>query len=305
MKVHTRRAFLGSLCLAGVAGSAASELAASARPLPPLLAGATQPTSAAKNNFLVFDGLLYSPMPDLRSLGMPKLLSAGNLWRPNFSHQEVDPAGIEAAVRFIHRLTDNYYFDLEEWTVSGAPQSVIDANIQKLTRTAQIARNIAPQMKFGFYDIAPRGTYWPILLKKADELTQWHEINKRSAVIAAKVDYAFPSLYTFYNDPPGWEVAARAVLKEAKQYGKPVYPFLWPEFHDSNATLRGTKIPRDFWRRELEVCRQNADGLVLWGGYKQFWDEEAEWWLETKSFLSSLGVHSPAEQPTGAAQSNL
>jgi len=286
MKIHTRRAFLGSLCLAGVAG-ALPQVAAGARPLAPVLTDATQ-ASTAKDNFLVFDGLLYSPMPDLAALGMPKLLSAGNVWRPNVPHDEVDPVAIAERIRFLQRSTQHYYFDLENWTVSGAPQAVIDANIQKLAQTADIARQIAPQMKFGFYDMAPRSTYWPILLKKADELTLWHQINKRSAVIAAKVDYLFPSLYTFYNDPVGWEVSARAVLQEAKQYGKPVYPFLWPEFHNSNATLKGTQVPRDLWRRELEVCRQCADGLVLWGGYHQLWDEEAEWWLETKSFLSTL-----------------
>jgi hypothetical protein len=291
MKIHTRRTFLGSLCLLGVAGRASTELDAREKSLAaPGAADHAASEGVAQKKFQVFDGLLYSPMPDLRSLGMPKLLSAGNLWRPNFSHQEVDPVGVEAAVRFIHRFTENYYFDLEEWTVSGAPQSVIDASIQKLARTAQIARNTAPQMKFGFYDVAPRSTYWPIMLNKADALAEWRDINRRSAVIAAKVDYLFPSLYTFYNDPAGWEVTARAVLKEAKQYGKPVYPFLWPEFHDSNATLKGTKVPRDFWRRELEVCRESADGLVLWGGFKQLWDEEAEWWVETKAFMQSLAA---------------
>jgi hypothetical protein len=286
MKIHTRRAFLGSLCLAGFPGLAPPELAARTRPLAPVI---TDPTRASEANskFLVFDGLLYSPSPDLSSLGMPKLLGAGSIWRPHVSHDEVDPVGIADCVRFLRRYTKDYYFDLEEWTVSGAPQSVIDANIRKLAQVADIARQTLPEMKFGFYDMAPRGCYWPVLLKKADELTQWHETNKRSAVIAAKVDYLFPALYTFYNDPAGWELAARAVLKEARQYGKHVYPFLWPEFHDSNATLKGTKVPRDFWRRELEVCRECADGLVLWGGYKQFWDEEAEWWLETKSFLAS------------------
>ena len=271
MKTHTRRTFLGSLCLAGLAGPAWPAAA-----------------STAKGTFLIFDALLYSPMPDLlRTLGMPKLLSAGNVWRPNVSHDDIDPVAIAERIRFLQRSTQHYYFDLENWTVSGAPQAVIDANIRKLAQTADIARQISPQMKFGFYDMAPRSTYWPILLKKADDLTQWHQINKRSAVIAAKVDYVFPSLYTFYNDPAGWEVSARAVLQEAQQYGKPVYPFLWPEFHNSNATLKGTQVPREFWRRQLEVCRQCADGLVLWGGFRQLWDEEAEWWLETKSFLSA------------------
>lgn len=276
MEIHTRRTFLSSLCLLGAAGYTAANSRAAA--------------GAAPQGFLIFDGLLYSPMPDLRSQGMPKLLGAGTTWSPNVSHDEVDPAGIKTAVEFLRRYTRNYYFDLEEWTVSGAPREVIDANIRKLVRTAEIARRSAPDMKFGFYDMAPRSTYWPVVLNKADALAEWWGINRRSAIIAAKVDYLFPSLYTFYDDPSGWELAALATLKEARQYNKPVYPFLWPEFHDSNKKLAGTQVPREFWRRQLEVCRQHADGLVLWGGFKQLWDEEAPWWVETKLFVNSLGV---------------
>lgn len=277
MDIYSRRAFVGSLCLMGAASSTAW------RP-----SIAVQAPTASASQFKIFDALLYSPMPDLRALGMLKLLDAGNVWRPNIPHGEVDPPGVEAAVRFIRTLTKNYYFDLEEWPISAAPQPVIDATIHRYEQVAEIARRFSPDLKFGFYDVAPQGTYWPIVLKNSvgqAALAQWKEVNRRSAVIAAKVDYLFPSLYTFYNDPAGWEQSARAVLTEARQYGKPVYPFLWPSFHNSNAALRGTKVPGDFWRRQLEVCREEADGLVLWGGYKELWDDQADWWLETQSFM--------------------
>jgi len=276
MNTYTRRALLGSLCLAGLAGGVSCVAAPGA------------PAGSRRREFVVFDGLLYKPMPDLRSMGMPKLLGVGNIWRPGQSHEDVDPAGVAEAVKFVSHYTENYYFDVENWYVSSVAQSVIDANIQKMVSTAEIARRTSPAMKFGIYNVAPQGTYWPVVLKNTDALKMWRDVNRRSAAIAGKVDYLFPSLYTFYNDPAGWETAARGIMQEARQYGKPVYPFLWPEFHDSNATLRGTKIPRDFWRRELEVCREYADGLVLWGGYTQLWDEQADWWLETKLFMESL-----------------
>jgi hypothetical protein len=231
----------------------------------------------------------YDPMPDLRSLGMPKLLDVGTIWRPNVPRNEVDPVGIRLALESAQRRSlSRYFFDLEEWTVSGAPRAVIDDSIRKLARTAEIARQIAPELKFGFYDQAPRGMYWPVVGNNAAQLAEWHDINRRSAIIAAKVDYLFPSLYTFYDDPKGWELYARATIQEARQYGKPVYPFLWMEFHNSNRVLKDTLIPHEFWRRQLEVCREAADGLVIWGGWRRLWDEEAPWWLETKSFVESL-----------------
>ncbi len=270
MEDLTRRAFVSSLCLLGAAGPALSV------------------ERGPSKRFQIFDGLLYKPMPDLRSLGMPKLLDARITWPPSAPH-EVDPAAIRAAVDFIRRYTTNYYFDLEEWAVSGAPREVIDANILKLARTAEIARAAAPDLKFGFYGVAPQGSYWPVVLNRHDQLAEWWLTNRHSTVIAEKVDYLFPSLYTFYDDPAGWDLTSRATLNEAKQYGKPVYPFLWPEFHNSNQKLRGTMVPRDFWRRQLELCREMADGLVLWGGFAELWDEEADWWVETKSFVRSLG----------------
>ena len=106
--------------------------------------------------------------------------------------------------------------------------------------------------------------------------------------LAEHVDIVLPSLYTFYNDPQGWDVFAAALLQSARRYNKPVYAFLWPEFHVSNQFLRGKNLPGNFWRHELEFCRARADGIVIWGGWQEQWDENAEWWLETKSFLTSL-----------------
>ncbi len=277
MRTLTRRAFLGSLPLCAAAGHALpARGAAGARP------------------FIVFDGLVYKTMPDLRNLGMPKLLDAGTIWSPGIPKDRVDPIGIRTAVEAVRRRGfTRYYFDLEEWTVSGAPREVIDANIQKLARTAQIARQTAPELKFGFYDQAPRGTYWPIMTNSQKELAEWHSINRSSAIIATQVDYLFPSLYTFYDDPAGWELTSRAIIKEARQYGKPIYPFLWPEFHNSNAKLKDTQVPGQFWRRQLELCREMADGLVIWGGWLRLWDEEAPWWVETKAFMASLGYSVP------------
>ena len=63
-----------------------------------------------------------------------------------------------------------------------------------------------------------------------------------------------------------------------------------PVRKDQSAAPIGDAM-EDFWRRQLEVCREHADGLVLWGGFKQLWDEEADWWVATKSFLGTEGIN--------------
>jgi hypothetical protein len=284
MKISTRRAFMQSLCVGGLTYASSSALSAR-QPMP---------ETHTRNRFTVFNGLLFRPMPDLRALGMPMLQGIGNTWRPGISHQELDPIGMADGIRYARRFSDDCYFDLEEWTVYGNPPDV-EERIHKHLQAIEIARQTAPTMRFGFYGVVPTAPYWSIILDKKDELAAWRALNERSQVIARKVDYLFPSLYTFYDDPKGWELQAREVLKEAKKLGTPVYPFLWREFHDSNKKLGGTEIPREFWRRELEVCRECADGVVLWGGFAQRWDEEAAWWVETRSFLASLGNQSAAQ----------
>lgn len=36
------------------------------------------------------------------------------------------------------------------------------------------------------------------------------------------------------------------------------------------------------WETMARVTLDEADGLVLWGGCQQPWDENAPWWVTTK-----------------------
>jgi len=256
-----------------------------------LVACAIHPAQAAEPApFVVFNALLQSGLPDLEPRGLHKMTGSGNLWRKGVSDRDVDEVGVRQATRFLRTISDTYYFDIEHWILLDSSEEQMSRDVAKFLQVAQIARSAVPDGKFGFYDVAPKRTYWAILLQKdhPELLTQWRHMNELSAPIAAKADYVFPSLYTFYDDPKGWETAAIGVLAAARRLGKPVYPFLTFEFHNSNKELAGKQIPREFWRRELEICRTYADGVVLWGGSGERWDERAEWWLETQDFLQSL-----------------
>lgn len=106
------------------------------------------------------------------------------------------------------------------------------------------------------------------------------------------VDILFPSLYTFYYDQSGWKLYATANVNEAKRIagGKPVIPYLWPQFHDSNSALKGTHLLGSYWRLELEHLKSLAcPAAVLWGGWQTNWNESACWWAETKDFVNKGG----------------
>jgi hypothetical protein len=113
------------------------------------------------------------------------------------------------------------------------------------------------------------------------------------------VDAIYPSLYTFYPDQDGWLKYALANISEARRYGKPVYVFLWPQYHESDPAVAWRFIPADYWRLELETAKQYADGIVIWGGWQYSgkrlnwlleWDDTAPWWIETQDFMADHGL---------------
>lgn len=212
-----------------------------------------------------------------------------NIWRPNVSRNDVDDLGVTAALRRLPMPTATAYLDIENWPLSSVDPSIREASIDKMTRVAGFVRRMRPEMKFGFYGAPPIRVYWPILRRDAS-YQQWLVIDRALRPLAQAVDYIFPSLYTFYDDPQGWTRFAAAQIEQARRYGKPVFPFLWYQYHDSNRFLKGRDIALAAWEQELQFCRERADGLVLWGGAGQDWNENAPWWRATRRVLELRGA---------------
>lgn len=248
------------------------------------LVGQRVALSEPRRSLIMLDGLLYRGKPDLRSLGFVPIAGSGDLWRPGVSHENVDEVRIRSLFEPLRASSEYYYIDIENWPLQSVSDDTRQRNVDKLTRVIELARSTAPNLRLGLYGLLPGITYWP-LLRHDDEYGDWLKINRVLDPLAKHVDAVFPSLYTFYDDPEGWKSYARQTLIEARRYGKPVYPFLWPEFHDSNSELRGRELPSALWRAELELCADMADGMVLWGGWQLPWIESASWWRETLAFL--------------------
>jgi hypothetical protein len=151
-------------------------------------------------------------------------------------------------------------------------------------------RQVGFQGPIGYYGVAPIRDYWrATALPDSQPYRAWQSENDQLQPLADAVDVLFPSIYTFYDDQDGWTRYAIANLSEARRLarGKPVYAFLWPQFHESNKTLGGKLIPGKFWASQLQTVAQYADGVVIWGGWKVMWDEQADWWQATRQFLQS------------------
>lgn len=245
-------------------------------------------TAQTQSSFQVVDVLLFKGKPDLGALGMLDGAGAGDFWRKGVSRDSLDEGEFRTQMRAWRDYDGVLFLDIESWPTCYAAPDVVDRSVVKFSRAMDIVREVAPNVKFGIYSQFPAFGYWPIVGGDTTRLATWKACNRRLTELAKKVDYIFPALYTYYEDEQGWDKYALATMTAAKQYGKPVYPFLWNEYHDSNPYLIGQNIPGRVWRHQLELVKQYADGVVLWNGFRRTWDENAPWWQETRAFLQAL-----------------
>jgi hypothetical protein len=261
---------------------------------------------ADRRPFVVFDATLYKNKPSFA--GYPirpiTLLYEARLFPGKHAATAMPP---EQTVRSIGKelsgASQPVIIDIERWPLKGNPQ-VVKENVGKLVTILSWIKAEAPNIQVGAYGTVPLNDYWRAIRGPASKEHQaWQQDNDRLDELAAQLDALYPSLYTFYPDRQGWVTYAVAQLTEArrKANGKPVYAFLWPQYHESNAKLRLQPVEPEYWELQLNTVSQHADGLVIWGGWgdrgAESWNEEAPWWQVTKRFLNQIRS-SPPDRPT-------
>lgn len=260
--------------------------------------------------FRVFDELLYTgkPPPDRLHLEGIEVAYTHELFPGKVAAAEPHEPSVRAVARRAWQRRQILVLDVEHWPldVRIASEAEVDASIEKHRRMIRWAHDERPDLKVGIYSFLPLRDYQaPVLYLRAMEnekdpvwqkhlpahmrrFEAWQKANDRLRPLAEEVDFVCPSLYTFHDDPDGWRKYAEANLREARRYGKPVYPFLWPQFHqgeNGENEFQGKHLSKEFWRAQLDIVRKNADGVVLWGGYQHRWDPQAPWWKATREFL--------------------
>ena len=250
--------------------------------------------------FQVFDALAFTGRPDTSSLGMTRNPVVANLWPSGRDLADLtlpSQALTEAAAVNANALAPGpSWLDIEHWPVTGTAQ-VVAESISKYVQVINWFKAANPAEPIGYYGLPPIRDYWRANGSQGQAgIDAWKAENDALAPITAAVDVLFPSVYTFYDDQPGWVVYAKANIAEARRLapGKPVYAFLWPQYHESNATLGGTLIAGPYWRAQLDLMKTIADGVVIWGGWQVAWNETSPWWVETKEFLAQLATDSAA-----------
>lgn len=252
--------------------------------------------STPRRTFQMFEALLYANHPDMRQFGLaPVRLVDRGIWTPGASQfDRPDPILIRDKLQAYPDDGAPLVMDFEFYDFSD--EASIQRAVRGLSVIGEMVRTYAGNHPIGFYGHLPIRNYWSAVRpRNSERYRMWQTRNSLVAPLEEFVDMLFPSIYTFYDDVDGWSRYARAQIAEARRLSdKPVVPFIWPDYH-SNGRRRGSTIPQipgPFWRHQLETIHDNADGVVIWGGWgiggRQEWDPSAPWWRETQDFMGRL-----------------
>lgn len=271
-----------SLLLTGfLAGSAFTAVHAQSCPRP------------AQRAFRIFDATAYIGKPDLSRYGIePIHLIDRGLWPEGAGRSgPPDPALVRRYVESLPRDNAPIVLDLEHYDLTGTDEAAQVA-LTDLTRLAAAFRAIAPDRRIGYYGIIPIPDRNRALAGVGSAPHRaWQRDNDRLARLQASVDMLLPSAYTDDRDQNAWVVSTASQICEARRLSsKPVYVFLWPEFHESSR-WRGQYLDAAFWRLQLETAYRLADGVVIFGGYDiqaddpRPWNPQATWYAPTLAFI--------------------
>jgi hypothetical protein len=246
----------------------------------------------ARSAFRVFDSLAHTGKPDLRPLGMtPVHIVDRDFWADMKTLRGVDPVRVQQVVAALPDNDMPIILDIEHFDLRSNPQ-MTERETRELIEIIRAFKKAAPGRPIGYYGFFPLGGYGrEIEAGDAAATIIWQRQNDAMHRLLAEVDFLAPSLYTLLDNPAGWTTQARATICEARRLSKkPVYPFLWPEFHEGSP-FKNTPVPVQFWTVQIDTLARYADGMVLWDGWDfvksriKPWDGNAPWWRITKSRL--------------------
>jgi hypothetical protein len=184
--------------------------------------------------------------------------------------------------------------DIERWNPSST------AEREKLIRVVEYVRERVPAAtELALYGIMPKPRYADYL-KGGERLAYQQRENRLAQPLANRVDWIQPVFHAYSTNRRDWLTYATVIMSEARTYGKPVMPWLWPQYHEDSKdpSIRYQLIPGDAFREQLETAYRLGDSLCLRGTLqprpngtigRATWNGQAPWWAQTKAFLQSHG----------------
>ncbi len=254
--------------------------------------------------FVVMDALLYADKPDMPALGVAPLrvVYQQELLRTN--PDRLPPRDdVEQFARTLGAGPALICIDIESWPIYMQDDPTIRRSVKYYASLLRWLKEAAPHLRFGYYGVAPVRDYFRALKheRQTPAYSRWLRENELARPAVQDAAVIFADLYTFYDDEHATAAYMIENLKQARlsAAGRPVYAFLWPQFHEGGQYTDRRYMPARLWATVIDVARKHADGLVLWGGYdfekdgQAPWDDGRPWWSRTREFLQALARGTP------------
>jgi hypothetical protein len=231
---------------------------------------------AGLSRFPVFDNMFFKNKPDTAPYGLSasNLVYAAAIWPGGRNYGALPPRRTFEAIVAANSVNPGpVVLDIEKLPLAGEPDTIA-RHLHTLATLADWARATAPGKVVGYYGF---GT-----------LTNVPAPNRQYArQLARHVDAFFPPLYTYDDDRAGWERRAAAEAAEDRSYGqdKPLYFYLWPQYHD-RTPRQFQWIDGGYWQFQLQTARRYGDGIAIWGSNRFQWDASSGWWAATLAFMA-------------------
>jgi len=244
-------------------------------------------------SFPVYDNMFYIGKPDTKQFGLilSNIITEGDIWPHGQNYGVLPPRSTFDAIVAAHMANPGpIVLDIEKLPLKGSADT-IRQHLHVLATLADWTRADAPGKLVGYYGYNTLTGVPPANRAYARELAQ-------------HVDAFFPSMYTFDDNQGAWATRAQTEAAEdrALAAGKPVFFYLWPQYHDGTPK-QFRYIDAAYWQFQLTTAYRDADGIVLWGPSHFHWDETSGWWAATLQFIRQVGFAEPS--PTSARACGL
>ena len=248
---------------------------------------------SASNGFKVFDATLYTEKESLHEYSVAdlKVIYEAEIFENKNTLQMPSDEKIRS-LALKYKGHEWIVFDIERW--DSGKESIIK-NVRMYSDFLRKFKAYSPDVKVGYYGVLPIRDYWRSSGKKGVvSYNQWVDENAKLKELGNLVDGVFPSIYTFYHDMEGWTEYAKGQIVVARQLAgdKPVLPFIWPDYHESNKIFSHRYIGDKYWLHQISTLDNYADGIVIWGGWEygkgkpQKWRENMNWWRVLKEYIN-------------------
>ncbi len=177
------------------------------------------------------------------------------------SIREIFPSTGAAGMGLLDLEDQNY----EAMKRGGTEKVSFEQGMAEMMKMVRIAKRLRPNVKWSIYNL-PFCTYY-------DKDANWTNQFERLKPLFDQVDVLTPSLYDFYpdttrftDDKTYFADNLKVSLRIAKLTGKPLMPYIWHRWHDSNQKNGLLLIDQAEFKRDIsQILEAEEDGTYVAG----------------------------------------